>query len=96
MHIAAIFGRLETAKLLVKLGLNVNQLDKIGNSPLFYAIKHRNSEIALFLYNSGAKILTPQDNLEKLIMKYIFFNHYKKCWLFWKITKITNFRPMWR
>ena len=69
LHIAAIFGKIETAKYLVSVGLNVNDIDSNGNSALYYAIKHRNYEMAIELHNLGGKVITTDDNLCKMLMK---------------------------
>ena len=77
LHVAAIFGKIETAKFLVGLGLNLNAMDSNGNSPLYYAIKHRNYEMAISLRELGAKVFTSEENVCKLLMKYKRDPHHK-------------------
>ena len=46
LHLAVTSGNLEIVKLLVSAGANINLHNKKINSPLFYALKQNNTEIA--------------------------------------------------
>lgn len=48
-------GKLETVKLLIEKGADVNAKDKNGNTPLKNALSHGKTEIAEFLREAGAK-----------------------------------------
>ncbi len=69
LHIAAIYGKIETARLLIKIGLKANAVDSNGNSPLYYAVKYRNYEMAMVLHELGGKLCATDDTLCKLLMK---------------------------
>jgi ankyrin repeat protein len=49
LHIAAANGRKEIAELLIKQGINPNDKDNNGNTPLDYAIMHQNKDVADYL-----------------------------------------------
>lgn len=69
LHIAGIFGQKEVAEFLVKIGIDVNSLDSNMNSPLYYAVKHKNYDTALVLQSSGGKVLARKRRLSNLVMK---------------------------
>lgn len=69
LHITGIFGQKEVAEFLVNKGIDVNSLDHAKNSSLYYAIKHKNYETALTLYNLGGKVIAKKRRLSNLIMK---------------------------
>lgn len=49
LHIAVVRGSPEDLKQLLDVGLDVNQKDKFGNTPLHYALNRRNRAIILEL-----------------------------------------------
>lgn len=49
-------GNLESAKMLVELGANVNKKDRFGWTPLHYAASEGYEEICRFLLRSGANV----------------------------------------
>jgi ankyrin repeat protein len=57
LHWAATYGNLEIVKELLAAGADINGLDNptYEETPLFKALRNRQSEIALFLLNHGAK-----------------------------------------
>ncbi|MGV8118460.1 MAG: ankyrin repeat domain-containing protein [Candidatus Xenobiia bacterium LiM19] len=56
LHYAALKGDLESMKLLISHGANVNARDKMGRTPLHSALSRGNKEAALFLHKRGAGI----------------------------------------
>ncbi|MFO7827231.1 MAG: ankyrin repeat domain-containing protein, partial [Bacteroidales bacterium] len=55
LHIAAANGRTEIAKLLINQGLNPEDKDITENTPLDYAIKHQNKDVAEYLLSVSKK-----------------------------------------
>jgi ankyrin repeat protein len=55
LHLAAVRGYGRVADLLVKSGADVNAKDNEGKTPLFYAVKYGNANIAKALEAKGAK-----------------------------------------
>jgi ankyrin repeat protein len=49
-------GDLHAVKLLVTLGLDVNGIGDLGNTPLHYAKRHGNQEIVDLLVECGADV----------------------------------------
>ncbi|ALC42775.1 CG31715 [Drosophila busckii] len=54
LHYAADFGQLKVLKFLVKIGANVNSLDKYSVTPLLAAIWEGHVECVEFLLQKGA------------------------------------------
>ena len=54
LHLAALRGELEAAKLLVELGIDVNLLGDMGNTALHYAATHKHRDIYDYLVSKGA------------------------------------------
>lgn len=55
MFWAASFGRLKVAELLIKYGVNINQIDQNVQTCLFYAARDGQLEMCKFLINRGCK-----------------------------------------
>lgn len=55
LHQALTLRRKDVVKLLIDKGVNVNDIDNNGNSPLDLAIKNKKSEIVDLLRMHGAK-----------------------------------------
>ena len=49
LHVAVMRGSPEDLKKLMELGLDVNQKDRAGRSPLYYAMKRKNRAVILEL-----------------------------------------------
>ncbi|KAG4103312.1 hypothetical protein H8356DRAFT_1304460 [Neocallimastix lanati (nom. inval.)] len=49
-------GRLDLLKILIKNHMDINMIDKEGNTPLLYAIQYCKKEIADYLIQKGANI----------------------------------------
>jgi ankyrin repeat protein len=56
LHVAAITGRLEIARMLIDAGANVNVQDDNGYAPLHVAAKYGNEEILRMLIDAGANV----------------------------------------
>ena len=56
---AAREGDLESARLLVKAGANINQQTEYGWTPLLTAVNNRNYQLAQFLIEQGANVNLP-------------------------------------
>ncbi len=56
LHMATAWGRLDIAELSIDMGLDVNEGNDIGNSPLFAAVSCGYTEIVKFLISKGADI----------------------------------------
>ena len=54
LHIAARGGKLSMCLLLVQHRVNMNALDKEGNSAVFYALRAGCTEVAAFVLQEGA------------------------------------------
>src|SRR5215469_4252766 len=54
LHVAAIRGDREGARLLVEAGANVDALGDMSCTPLYYAVSHRHPEVARLLLEYGA------------------------------------------
>jgi len=55
--IAAEMGHLEIVKLLVGSGANINKLSENGYGALYWSIQNKNTQIAKFLVEKGAKMV---------------------------------------
>ncbi|RWS09566.1 hypothetical protein B4U79_03359 [Dinothrombium tinctorium] len=55
LHIAAKRGHLNVVKLLVDKGANVNAIDTVGRTPLWYTLLSGHVDVFLFLLENGAK-----------------------------------------
>ena len=53
LHLAAIHGHLDIAKMLIDQGLDVDAVDHDGKSPYYYALKYGNKKIAQMLEEWG-------------------------------------------
>ncbi len=56
LHVAAFGNHVKIAELLILKGANVNALDSTGSSPLHWANKKGNSEVAVVLIERGAEL----------------------------------------
>jgi beta-lactamase regulating signal transducer with metallopeptidase domain/ankyrin repeat protein len=56
LSIAAALGDAAKVGDLLKKGANVNETDKLGNTPLYYAVRRAHVEIAEFLIAHGANV----------------------------------------
>jgi len=56
LHFAAQNGNVEEIKQIVAEGCDINRFDDIGYTPLHYAIKVENLEVAQLLINMGADV----------------------------------------
>jgi len=61
LHIAAQFGYVETVKVLLKAGADVNLKDKNGETPLFLAVLEGGPEVQMLLTQSGASPLSEEE-----------------------------------
>lgn len=68
LHIAAIFGKIETGRELINLGIDANVNDNVGNTALYYAIKHKNYDMARMLHAHKAVLHAHKDDLDKMIL----------------------------
>lgn len=58
LHIAVMGNNFEATKKLVMAGAEVNATDMQGLTPLFFALTNQNEDIARFLIQSGASLLS--------------------------------------
>ena len=63
LHSAAQNGNIILAKKVLAAGVSINQITNNGNTPLYYAVKNNQYEMAQFLIENGAKI---SDSLKTL------------------------------
>ena len=56
MHVSAFEGNLQLVKHLLDRGINVDQIDNIGLTPLIYAATHGHNDVIKLLINHGADI----------------------------------------
>ena len=56
LHKAATFNRHDFSNRLIELGIEVNATNKVGSTPLHYAVRAGNKEIVQLLIGKGAKI----------------------------------------
>jgi ankyrin repeat protein len=56
LSLAAAFGDLKEVRDLITAGADVNQRDQAGHTPLFYALRYRQTVIARFLMQHGAVV----------------------------------------
>ncbi len=56
LHICAMNGNMQIARILVKAGAKLDLPDRLGNTPLHLAVARGQSEIAMLLINAGAKL----------------------------------------
>jgi ankyrin repeat protein len=54
LHIASLRGDVRAVELLLRAGLDPNARGDMGNTPLHYAMRHRNSNVASRLISAGA------------------------------------------
>jgi lysophospholipase len=53
LHIAALNGNFEIAKFLIKLKININEIDDNKNTPLNYACNNKHRAVAILLKENG-------------------------------------------
>ena len=56
LHLAALNGSADMARLLVKYGANLNAVNEYGRTALYYAARHGHRKVADVLIAAGAKI----------------------------------------
>ena len=56
IHDAAKLGQIAGVKQHLAAGVDVNFKDKSGRTPLFYAVKHRRTQIVVLLIEKGADV----------------------------------------
>ena len=56
LHKAATFSREHFSSRLIELGIEVNSTNKVGSTPLHYAVRSGNKGIVQLLIDKGAKI----------------------------------------
>ena len=61
LHIAALRGDYRAVELLVKAGMDINQPGDMGNTPLHYAKKYGNIDIAKLIVLNGASTNSVND-----------------------------------
>eukprot|EP01022_Parablepharisma_sp_SALTPOND_P025323 TRINITY_DN587_c0_g1_i1.p2 TRINITY_DN587_c0_g1~~TRINITY_DN587_c0_g1_i1.p2 ORF type:complete len:712 (+),score=54.71 TRINITY_DN587_c0_g1_i1:3950-6085(+) len=54
-HVAALCGKREVIKFLIKEGVNINQADGYSSSPLYYAVEKKHYDIARDLLRVGGE-----------------------------------------
>ena len=69
LHIAAYFGQLEIAKLLIDHGAFVDGLDDRLRTPLHFAAKNGQTQVVKLLIHSGANVNALDDHLQSPCMK---------------------------
>jgi ankyrin repeat protein len=62
LHKAAGHGHQQMAEFLLSEGANINARDKLGYTPLMFAIHGRKSEVAVWLVEKGARIDVKENN----------------------------------
>ncbi|KAK5648343.1 hypothetical protein RI129_003235 [Pyrocoelia pectoralis] len=70
LHIASAWGRLNIVELLVHFGANYDIKDNNYQTPLNYAVEHKHSHVAKFLYDES-KININADNFEETKAYYL-------------------------
>jgi ankyrin repeat protein len=55
-------GLIENVKAFLQLGVDVNDADREGNTPLMEAVRHRHPELAHFLVEQGADVNAASNN----------------------------------
>jgi ankyrin repeat protein len=61
LHIAALNGNYEIAKFLIKLRININEIDDSKNTPLNYACIGKHRSIAMLLRDNGGILNQSKD-----------------------------------
>jgi len=56
LHLAALKGHLESVKLLVENGAEIDATDTFSNTPLHYASENAHGDVVAFLLESGAHV----------------------------------------
>lgn len=56
LHLSARNGHVQTAKLLLEYGANINATDINGESPLIYAVREQHADMVDFLISEGADV----------------------------------------
>jgi len=63
LHLAAAHGRKEIVELLIEQGINPDDKDNAGNTPLDYAMKHQNKDVADYLLSLSKKFKKKKQHL---------------------------------
>ena len=64
LHLCVLSGRLDLLMMLVSAGARIEQTNGTGNTPFLLAVKHNRYEIANFLADQGARMLTEGMHVE--------------------------------
>lgn len=56
LHLSASENQINVIKYLVNLKVNINPIDRWGNSPLYDAIENNHNEVVEILLKNGAKL----------------------------------------
>ena len=71
IHYSA-YKNIDTCKFFIDLGISVNEKDKDGETPIYYACEENNIETAEFLLNNGAIINIKNNKGNNLIINQIY------------------------
>ena len=75
LMVAAQGSSLETIKILIKHGANVNHVIRGGETPLFAAIRRNSAEITKLLIENGANVNHKTDTGDSLIVMAVILNN---------------------
>lgn len=67
LHIVCVLGNQRLLKLLIEYGCNVNELDKYGRTPAYWAVQEDNLTCLKILYEQGANFSIKGENEETLL-----------------------------
>ena len=83
LHIACIKGKKDIVEFLVEeTQIDINIIDNYMNTPLYYAIKCSNYDIAKYLYNKGAVIHTEKKQIVPLVLNSGIFGDLERIHIF--------------
>lgn len=76
LHLAASRGQKTLVDFYLENGIDINTMDKDGNTPLTYAIMSEEADMATYLISKGAKVnLVDKKNIS--ILGYAFKTNFK-------------------
>jgi lysophospholipase len=77
IHIACKENRIEVVKFLINENINLDSVDRFGNSPLWEAVKNKNEDICRLVREKGGKIAANAEEIIDMIFNFATENKHE-------------------